>query len=217
MSVRAKCARPLNQSSLNTAEQTRQDPANTPFRGFNYTLRNPTELPLSASTPSRSSISTPNLPRHGPLLPRRRYAPKNPRPNTHLNPTNLQPPELINIHTAFHAGAYQQVLDFDTSPFSAPNALPARILKLRAQIALGGAKDVAAELSGEKTPDLVAVRLLAEYETGKDVLAEVKKLAEQQGQENLTVQLCAGMVLERAGETEEALSVLSKHQGSLDA
>jgi coatomer protein complex subunit epsilon len=61
------------------------------------------------------------------------------------------------------------------------------------------------------------VRLLAEYEEGKDVLAQINQLVQQYGQENLTVQLIAGMVLERAGETEKALEVLSKHQGSLDA
>ncbi|KAF9738965.1 hypothetical protein PMIN06_007770 [Paraphaeosphaeria minitans] len=125
--------------------------------------------------------------------------------------------ELLNIHTAFHAGAHQQVLDFDTSGFSSENALPVRVLQLRSQIALGQAKEVASSLSRESTPDLVAIRLLAEFEGGKDVLADIKKLVEKQGQENLTVQLVAGIVLERAGETEEALSVLSKHQGSLDA
>ncbi|KAF1962139.1 hypothetical protein CC80DRAFT_434924 [Byssothecium circinans] len=125
--------------------------------------------------------------------------------------------ELINIHTAFHAGAYQQVLDFDISSFSSSNALPSRILKLRSQIALGQAQDVASSLAKETTPDLVAVRLLAENELGKNVLSEVRKLVEKEGQENLTVQLVGGIVLERAGETEEALNVLSKHEGSLDA
>lgn len=73
------------------------------------------------------------------------------------------------------------------------------------------------ELASESTPDLVAVKLLADFEQGKDVLAQAKKLAESQGQENLNVQLCTAMVLERAGETESALEVLGKHQGSLDA
>ena len=123
----------------------------------------------------------------------------------------------MNIHTAFHAGAHQQVVDFDTSAFSAENALPVRVLKLRSQIALGQSKEIASSLAKESTPDLVAVRLLAEYEGGKDVVGDVKKLVEKAGQENLTVQLIAGIILERAGETEEALSVLSKHQGSLDA
>ncbi|KAF2272495.1 uncharacterized protein EI97DRAFT_436875 [Westerdykella ornata] len=125
--------------------------------------------------------------------------------------------ELINIHTAFHAGAYNQVLTFDTSSLSPSNALPARILKLRSQIALGQTADVISSLAKETVPDLVAVRLLAEYDSGKDVLAQMEKLVEQHGQGNLTVQLCAGIVFERAGETEKALEVLSKHEGSLDA
>jgi coatomer protein complex subunit epsilon len=49
------------------------------------------------------------------------------------------------------------------------------------------------------------------------VLGELEKLVQQHGQENLTVQLIAGIVYDRVGETEKALSVLSKHQGSLDA
>jgi hypothetical protein len=125
--------------------------------------------------------------------------------------------ELINIHTAFHAGAYQQVLDFDTSSFSPSNTLPVRVLQLRSKIALGQTKEVITELSSESTPDLVAVRLLAEYEEGKDVLEQINGLVEQHSQENLTVQLVAGIVYERVGETEKALDVLSKHQGSLDA
>lgn len=129
----------------------------------------------------------------------------------------LTSPELINIHTAFHAGAHQQVLDFDTSSFSSSNALPVRVLKARSQIALGQAQAVSSELASEKTPDLVAVKLLADLEQGKDVTSAAKKLAEQHGQENLTVQIIGGIILERAGETDEALALLSKHQGSLDA
>ena len=48
-------------------------------------------------------------------------------------------------------------------------------------------------------------------------MADVKKLVEKEGQSNLTVQLVGGTVLEREGLTEEALAVLSKHEGSLDA
>jgi coatomer protein complex subunit epsilon len=92
-----------------------------------------------------------------------------------------------------------------------------RVLQLRSKIALGQAKDVSAELASEKTPDLLAVKLLADQEQGKDVSSQAKKLAEQYGQENLNVQLLGGIALEKAGETEEALALLSKHQGSLDA
>lgn len=139
------------------------------------------------------------------------------RPPARFSPQLTTPTELINIHTAFHAGAYQQVLDFDASSFSSSNALPARILKLRSQIALGQSSEVISALSNEKTPDLVAVRLLAQHGTGKNVIADVEKLVEQHGQENLTVQLVGGIVFERAGQTEKALDILSKHQGSLDA
>lgn len=139
------------------------------------------------------------------------------KPTMHpQRPTNYLS-ELINIHTAFHAGAYQQVLDFDTTSFSSSNALPVRVLKLRSQIALGQAQAVSSELANEKTPDLAVVKLLADLEQGKDVTSAVKKLAEQYGQENLTVQIIGGIILERVGETEEALALLSKHQGSLDA
>lgn len=154
------------------------------------------------------------LSHHGSLLSRRRHVSLLPFPRNFLT---IPPTELINIHSAFHAGAFQQVLDFDTSSFSPANALPSRVLKYRSQIALGQSKEVAAELSSEKTPDLVAVKLLAEYDSGKDVLDTAKKLAAQHGQENLAVQLCIGVILERAGETEAALELLSKHQGSLDA
>lgn len=126
-------------------------------------------------------------------------------------------PELINIHTAFHAGAYQQVLDFDTSSFSSSNALPVRVLKSRSQIALGQAQAVSSELASEKTPDLAIVKLLADLEQGKNVTVATKMLAAQHGQDNLTVQIIGGIILERDGETEEALELLSKHQGSLDA
>lgn len=90
-------------------------------------------------------------------------------------------------------------------------------MQLRSQIALGQTKEVISALSSEKTPDLVAIRLLAEYEEGKDVSGPLEKLVDAEGKENLTVQLVAGIVYDRLGETEKALEVLSKHEGSLDA
>ncbi|KAL5119573.1 hypothetical protein ACEQ8H_002419 [Pleosporales sp. CAS-2024a] len=136
-----------------------------------------------------------------------------------IPPTQLTnpPSELINLHTAFHAGSYQSVLDFDTSSFSSSNSLPVRVLQLRSKIALGQASAVSSELASEKSPDLVAVKLLADQAQGKDVLSQTRKLVEQHGKDNLNVQVLAGIVLSRAGETEEALGVLGLHQGSLDA
>jgi hypothetical protein len=183
--------------------------------GFNTTIASSIQSPLKRNIAVAQYTNSPHKHcNHGSLLARRRSV--EPPATPARSPANAHP-ELINIHSAFHAGAYQQVLDFDTSNFSSSNALPVRVLKLRSQIALGQAQAVSSELASEKTPDLVAVKLLADYEQGKDVVSQAKKLAEQHGQENLVVQLCVGMILERAGETEAALDVLSKHQGSLDA
>lgn len=125
--------------------------------------------------------------------------------------------ELVNIHSAYHQGQFQTALDFDTSASSPENKLPAQILKLRASIALGQYDDVLSQTKGKKQPELVAAGLLASYLKGDESAVEkAKSLAEKEG-DVLGVQLLAGTVLARAGLVEEALSVLSKHQGSLDA
>ncbi|RYP08464.1 hypothetical protein DL764_001890 [Monosporascus ibericus] len=126
--------------------------------------------------------------------------------------------ELINIHNHFHQGQYQEVIDFDTSAFSAENALPARVLQLRAQIALGQAEDVVADVQGESEPDLVAVGALAQQALGKseEAVKTIEELAASSG-DNVTVQVVGGIVLQAAGKSEEALALLSQHSGSLDA
>ncbi|KAM0483662.1 hypothetical protein ACHAPX_002156 [Trichoderma viride] len=126
--------------------------------------------------------------------------------------------ELINIHTHFYQSQYQEVIDFDTSSFSAENELPVRVLKLRARIALGQAEDVIADVAGEAVPDLEAVGALAEYTLGKtdSALETIEKLASSAA-DNVTVQVVGGTVLQAAGKSEEALALLSQHQGSLDA
>jgi len=124
--------------------------------------------------------------------------------------------ELINIHNHFHQGQYQEVVDFDTSALSAENQLPARVLQLRARIALGQAAEVLHEVSGEKAPELQAVAALAEQALGNNDKAVdiVQKLAAGDEAENVTVQIIGGTVLQAAGKSEEALALLNKHQGS---
>ncbi|KAJ9665339.1 hypothetical protein H2201_004631 [Coniosporium apollinis] len=129
--------------------------------------------------------------------------------------------ELVNIHNAYHQGQYQKVIDFDTSSFSSSNAFPARILKLRAKIALGQYSQVLAETKSQpNNPDLAALHCLASYlqnSSNSDApVSSARNLAEKHG-DNLTVQLCCGTVLANAGANEEALALLAKHQGSLDA
>ena len=127
--------------------------------------------------------------------------------------------ELLNINNAFNQGQYQNVIDFDISAFATENALAARVLQLRAQIASGQSDEVLAEVEGEDdVPDLAAVKALAQYAAGN--ASEAIKGAEALiavASSNSTVQILGGTILQAAGKSEEALSLLSKHQGNLEA
>lgn len=79
------------------------------------------------------------------------------------------------------------------------------------------------EVQGAKEADLQAVALLAEYSSAKSqgksadaVVEKARQLASKEG-DNLNVELCLGTLLADAGHKEEALQLLAKHQGSLDA
>ncbi|KAI0201995.1 coatomer epsilon subunit-domain-containing protein [Astrocystis sublimbata] len=127
--------------------------------------------------------------------------------------------ELINIHSHFHQGQYQEVVDFDTSNLSPENELPARVLALRARVALGHADDVLADVKGDtEEPELAAVAALAQSALGKtdDAVKAIEELAQSAG-DNQTVQVLGGLVLQAAGKSDDALELLSKHSGSLDA
>jgi coatomer protein complex subunit epsilon len=126
--------------------------------------------------------------------------------------------ELINIHNYFHQGQYQEVVDFDTSSFSSDNALPVRVLVLRARLALGQAEDVLDEVKGESEPEFQALGALAELHLGKtdSAVQTIEKLVSSAA-DNTTVQVIGGTVLQAAGKSEEALALLTQHQGSLDA
>lgn len=123
--------------------------------------------------------------------------------------------ELLNLHNYFHQGQWQECVDFDTSSLSPENDLPARVLSLRAQIALGHADDVIADVKGAKEPELIAVGAMAEWAAGneEDAVHTTEKLS-QESVDNGIVQVLAGTVLQAAGKSEEALSLLSKHQGN---
>ncbi|GFF39060.1 coatomer subunit epsilon [Aspergillus udagawae] len=127
--------------------------------------------------------------------------------------------ELINIHNAFHQGQYQNVIDFDTSALSPDNHLTARTLQLRAQLALGQTDEVLSAVDGEEeNPDLAAVKALAQLAAGdaESALQLAQELAENYP-ENASVQVLGGTVLQAHGRSEEALAVLTKHQGNLEA
>ncbi|KAJ5097116.1 coatomer epsilon subunit-domain-containing protein [Penicillium angulare] len=127
--------------------------------------------------------------------------------------------ELLNIHNAFHSGQYQEVIDFETAALSSENQLPARVLKLRAQIALGQTDEVLAEVSSEEdTPDLAAVKALAQQAAGKtDAALQLAQELAENYPENATVEVLAATVLQVQGYSEEAIALLTKHQGNLEA
>ena len=130
--------------------------------------------------------------------------------------------ELVTIHTAFTQGQFSSVLsDFDVSSFSDSNKLPIQVLQYRAQCALGQYDEVTGSIKdsdAKSTPDLAAVRTYASYlqKGSDDAVAEAERLAESQG-DNLTVQLLCGTILAQAGKPEQAVQLLNRHQGSLDA
>ncbi|KAF9886334.1 hypothetical protein FE257_011593 [Aspergillus nanangensis] len=127
--------------------------------------------------------------------------------------------ELINIHNAFHQGQYQEVIDLETSALSPENQLPARTLKLRARVALGQTDQVLSDVNSEEdTPDLSAVKALAQQTTGDadSALKLAQDLAENYP-DNGTVQVLCGTVLQAQGQSEDALALLAKHQGNLEA
>ncbi|KAL9062381.1 MAG: hypothetical protein Q9157_008970 [Trypethelium eluteriae] len=130
-------------------------------------------------------------------------------------------PELVNIHSAFHQGQFSKVLsDYSPATFSTPNQLPARVLQLRARLALGEYDGVISEVKGDSTPDLEAIKVLAEFlkdpENGVSAAQAGEQLAEKAG-DNLTVQICCSTVFAAQENYEQALALLAKHQGTLDA
>lgn len=128
--------------------------------------------------------------------------------------------ELLNIHNHFHQGQFAEVVSYDTSSLSPENALPARVLQLRAQIALGEAKDVLADVASKTEPELQAVAALAHQALGEEDKAVkiIEGLIEKdEGGENGTVQVVGGTVLQRAGKSEEALGLLGRHQGNRES
>ncbi|KAK4122384.1 hypothetical protein N657DRAFT_501813 [Parathielavia appendiculata] len=158
--------------------------------------------------------------------PRHRKPPKrfHPDSNPQNKPISTMDPysaegELINIHNHFHQGQYQEVVDFDVSALSPENALPARVLQLRARVALGQAEDVLADVQGAPEPELQAVGALAEQALGnaEKAVETVETLAQGSAADNATVQIVGGTVLQAAGKSEEALALLGRHQGNLDA
>jgi len=126
--------------------------------------------------------------------------------------------ELLNIHNAFHQGRYSAVLEQDSSSLSPENVVAAKVYVLRARIALGQTTEVITEVGGAREPEFKAVKALAEYTNGKaDSAVKAVDDLVASSSNNATVQVLGAMVLDSEGRSDEALSLLSKHQGNLEA
>ncbi len=129
----------------------------------------------------------------------------------------LSAPELLNISTAFYTHAYSSVLEVETSSLSPQNRATAQILKYRAQIALHQAREVLTVVSSAKDPASQSIKALAQYKLGQSSGVQLAtSLAENEG-EDPVVQIVCGTVLASSGSVPEAIDVLSKHQGNLEA
>ena len=126
--------------------------------------------------------------------------------------------EFLNIHNAFHQGQYSSVVSQSTSSLSPENQLRAKVYILRARIANGEAADVINELGGAEEPDLKAVKAFAEYTTGntESAIADIDALVAVSS-DNGTVQVLGATVLHSEGRNDDALGLLSKHEGNLEA
>lgn len=111
------------------------------------------------------------------------------------------------------------MIDFDISSISSENVISARVLQLRAQVASNQAEKAVASAQKERdAPEFAAVQALALYAKG-NTTAGLRAMEEllQSVPENATVQVLGGTLLHDAGKSEEALTILTKHQGNLEA
>ena len=130
---------------------------------------------------------------------------------THVKPGKYSQ-ELSQIHTTKYRTYRERKEDYI-------KFLENEVLQLRAKIAIGQTEEVLAEVAGEENvPDLAAVKALAQQVSG-DVLASLKaaEMLAARNPDNATVQVLAGTVLQAQGKSEEALALLAKHQGNLEA
>lgn len=126
--------------------------------------------------------------------------------------------ELLAIHNAFHQGQLSTVVQYDTSTLAPENVIKATVYKHRARIALGEAEEVGAELEGEDGPELAAVKALADYMAGDTSTAATNiGTIISSSSDNTTVQVIGGIILHLEGKSDDAVALLSKHQGNLEA
>lgn len=128
--------------------------------------------------------------------------------------------ELYLIQLAYYSGDYERVIEIGSADFSAVNVPSAQVLVARAKIALGQAEDVVTEYANvtDEQADLGAVRALALYTLGnKEASVESIDSIIAESKDNHNVQYLGGIILVLENRLDEAIELLSLHEGSLEA
>jgi coatomer protein complex subunit epsilon len=107
--------------------------------------------------------------------------------------------ELALIHNAFHQGQFEKVIDWDSS-FSSEYKLPAKMLQIRAMLALGKYDEVLSLAKGQSSPDVKAAAVAAEFfkkpSESSPAVEKARKLADSNA-DNLNVEVLCGSILAR--------------------
>ncbi|CCU76473.1 unnamed protein product [Blumeria hordei] len=123
--------------------------------------------------------------------------------------------ELANLQNTFHQGQFKEVLDYQISDLSPEHKSQAKVLALRAQIALGNVDEVWEKVKDETEPDLVALRAFIQVMKGDE--AEAVTTIQDLGRVEGPALVLAALVMHRAGKSDAALDILGAHQGDLEA
>lgn len=123
--------------------------------------------------------------------------------------------KLLNLYNIFYQGQFEKAIEYDTNELTEDSKLVARVLQLRAQIALGNLDEVIDEVHQKIEPEFIALRALAKILKRNE--AEALSTVESLGAVKGIALILVATTLQIAGKSEEALSMLADHQGDLEA
>lgn len=119
--------------------------------------------------------------------------------------------KLLNLYNIFYQGQFEKAIEYDTNELTEDSKLVARVLQLRAQIALGNLDEVIDEVHQKIEPEFIALRALAKILKRNE--AEALSTVESLGAVKGIALILVATTLQIAGKSEEALSMLADHQG----
>ncbi len=125
--------------------------------------------------------------------------------------------DLFTIREQFFTSQYDKVAETSASDFSETSREKAQEYIYRAEIALGKAKEVVKATESSEAVSLKAVGAYAQYTlNNKGGLETLKQLIEDHAN-NETVEVLGAIVLYKEGSLEDAINLISNHEGGLEA